>query len=117
FLADSPGIVKREEFIVDPQTELNRNWNTGWFCGTDGSRHDLCKQAGLQRQSRSAPFARNFANGAAEIHVDVVDSTFIDEAPHCSLYVVRIYTVKLQASRRFIGPKVCKFECLLDPVD
>src|SRR5690606_11814765 len=105
---DSSRVPVGAQVVRNSEAELDGHRH---FAGVaNGGAHDLSQQVGLDGDRGAAAFARHFAYGTTEVHIDVVNATFADQAFYRLAHVVRIDPIQLEAARRFVGPEVGQAE-------
>ena len=98
-LGNAARIQIGEEVVIDSHPELDGNRNLA--CFAHGSSHDIGQQAGANRDGCASPLPGDLADGATEIHVDMVDPVFTHEQRHGLAHVFGVHPIELQATGRF----------------
>src|SRR6516225_12010660 len=111
---DSARDEKRQMIQVDSHSKFDgdRNREGVFHSGTN----DVSEKARFQWNRGSALFPRYFRDRATEIHVQVIDAAFVDQALHGFGNVIGIRAVQLQTPRRLIRAEVRKLERLVATV-
>ena len=78
---------------IDADSDLDRNRDGLGI--RDGGSYDSLQQPRLERESRAAALACQLAHRAAEVHIEVIDSSLVDQAPDRLAHVVRVGAVDL----------------------
>src|SRR2546425_2380166 len=76
----------------------------------------LFRSVRLQRDRGAATFSSDLWDGTPEIHIKVVDASFIDQTLHSFGYVIGVTSIQLQAAGRLIRPEVRQLQCLVASV-
>ena len=77
FLCHATCIEISHHVFIDAHPKFDRDGNGARL--SDGGANDVGEQSGFGRNRGAASLARYFADRAAKIHVDVIDSVFVDE--------------------------------------
>src|SRR5262249_29928346 len=114
-LGDAAGRKERMMFRIDPYSELDGYRNLLRI--GDCSANDSSQEIRLQWNRCAAALSGDFGNRAPEVHIEMIDAAFVDEAFDGFRNVVWIHAIQLQASWKFVRTKVGQFQSLVASID
>ena len=109
-LGDAAGLNKGHDIVVNAHTELDGDRNitsTG-----DGRLHDATQQSMADRQGCAATMFGHLWYRATEVHVDMVNSTLLNQPAHGFTDLFGNRAVQLDAARRLVCTELGELECL-----
>src|SRR5262249_56709529 len=86
--------------LIDSHSELDCHRHT--LSIPYGGTNDVSQQIRSYWNGSTATLSRNFGNGTTEIHIEVIDTPFVDKTLDRLRNVIRIRAVQLKTARRFI---------------